>query len=272
MNNYAFEKYKSYRPGHAEFIILLFGLAVFIMLYIFLFINIDTIFNIFHKFVFGKDGDIIFSLYSGGVFMLSFTFIAIIIAINVLNIPFLFIKKFYNAFFWFKITIEQLKYENNFTYKKYLFRRKITNIFLIALIIVSSFPIFIHLRINNDGLYFTKYLSYKENYYSYDNIGSISVYIEVENRKGISINPKAIIKFGENEQNIWEWYDNPEKIINAINLLRKNGVALNLSNKFNEDIIYALNNNCTQKKRENILRVFTEAGFAAAQPAFLSHD
>jgi hypothetical protein len=258
MNSYEFEKYKSYRPGPAEFIILFLGLTVFIILYILLFINIDKIFNIFHRFIFGKDRDIIFSLYSSGVFMLSFTFIAIIIATNIINIPFLFSKTFISAYFWFKIAIAKYKYENNFTFKKYSFRKKITNIFLAVLTIISFFPLFIHLRINNDGLYFTKYLSYKENYYSYDNIGSMSVYIEVENRKGISINPKAIIKFGENEQNIWEWNDNPDKIINAINLLKKNGVSLNLSNKFNEDIIYALNNKCTQKKRENILKVFTE--------------
>jgi hypothetical protein len=256
MTKHDFEKYKAYQPGLIEIIILIIGLVAFIMLYIFLFININKIFNIFHYFVFGKNGDIIFSLHSSGIFMLSFTFVAIIILINVLNMPFLFFEEFNGAYFWFKIIITMPKYEHIITYEKYLFERKIMIIILIISIISSFPPIFIHLRINGDGLYFTEYLSYRESYYSFKNIESISVYFEVTERNELSISPKAIIKFGKHEQNIWEWEDDPEKIINGITLLIRNGVKINLSNKFDERIVYALNNKSTQKKRENILYVF----------------
>jgi hypothetical protein len=256
MTEYDFKRHKTYSPGIAEFVILGIGLVFFIILYVFLFFNIGRIFNIFHYFIFGKDDDIIFSLNSSGIFMLSFNFVIIIIIINVLNIPFLFFRELNGAYFWFKIIITELKYEHRLTYRKYLFRRKIMIIILTASLIISFFPLFIHLRISGNGIYFTKYLSCKENYYPYENIESISIYLDIMRRKELSIIPKAVIKFDKYEQNIWGWDDDPEKILKSITILIKNGVEMNLSNKFDERIMYELNNNFTRKKRENILLVF----------------
>jgi hypothetical protein len=256
MTKYDFERYKTYSPGISEFLILGIGLVVFIIPYILLLFNIDRIFNIFHYFIFCKDGDIIFSLNSSGIFMLSFSFAIIMIIINMLNIPFLFFDKFNGAYSWFKIIVTELKYEHGLTYRKYLFRRKIMIIILAVSLISSFFPLFIHLRISDDGIYFTKYLSCKENYYPYENIESVSVYLDIMRRNELSITPKAVIKFDKYEQNIWGWDDDPEKILRSITILIRNGVRMNLSNKFDESIMYELNSNFTQKKREDILLVF----------------
>ena len=258
MTKYEFDENKNYRFSLVEISILVIGVIIFLILYVFLLLNIGKILNVFHKIVFGKDGDMIFSLYSGGVFMLSFTFIAMAIFEYGLYKLFLFFK-FNRAALSSEIAIFRSRYKT-LTYEKYLSRKKFMIGFLIVITIISSFPIFVHLRISTDGIYFTKYLSYKEKYYSYEDIESVSVYLEMSKGKNPYLMPQAVIKFGEYEENIWKWNSDAEEILRSVTLLTNNGVKLILSNKFDERILYELNNNCTQEKREQILVVFGNLG------------
>jgi hypothetical protein len=132
-------------------------------------------------------------------------------------------------------------------------------IFILIFSLFFSFvSIFVHLRINSSGIYYTKIFEFTEKYYTWNELKSVSISTS-RNKKDLS--PEMILEFGENKLDIWDgaWLGSPNSnvIIKVIELINENTeIIIDVDNDFTDEILDLLYNNSTDWKRNNIINVF----------------
>jgi hypothetical protein len=213
-------------------------------------------------YLYAKNNDIVFSTYSTGIFSIAFFFIALIINNIIIETILSIIPGMKNAFLWYEVSGS--KTSDFFSYKT---KNKKNIIFILFILIVASFfsisALFVHLRINNSGIYYTKIFEFKETYYNWTELKSVYVYPKVtKGRRGSkNLSPEMILEFGKNKLDIWDGAGlgspNSEILIKIIDILNENSsIKINVDNNFSDEMVDLLYNHSTEWKRNNIINVF----------------
>ena len=176
-----------YKFGFFQFIIFMLTLLspIFFMMYL----------PSLQNYIYCKDNDFLFSIYSIYIFPLSACF--------ALMFAELLIQELLTTIPKIKNILEYKKFFNSKNEEKYYKQMNIRlDVFIIIIFTIAlffsilSFPI--HLRINNAGLFYTKIFTLKEKYYAWDELESVLVH---PGKKSLS--PEMIFEFNGNKLDIW---------------------------------------------------------------------
>jgi len=211
--------------------------------------------------MYGRENDLLFSVNYSFIFPISTSFalffILLIMHEILLKIPKL--RKI--LILGYKTTISKSEEEY---FKKLNIR---FNIFLIIFIIINLFfsiiSFSVYLKINNSGIYYNKYFEFKERYYEWDELKSVSIYTKVTNTRGRekNLSPRMVLEFGKNMIDIWEGgglgSPSPEILIKTIEIIKYNtNININYEDNFNNEILEIINRSSSIKKRNDILKVY----------------
>jgi hypothetical protein len=261
MDKLTFEKYINYRPKATEHMLYWVMVIIYIISFMFSMFISWKYFSVLQNYMYNKNNDVIFSMYASGIFSLSFFFISLVL--NGIIIWKIFSKMPFanNAIIWYEVAGSK-----TFDYNVYKRKNKRNNIFIIITVIIALFflftSLFVHLRINNSGIYYNRIFEYKEKYYSWNELKSVSFILKVtKDRKSRNLSPEMVLEFGENKIDIWDGAGlgspNSETLINTINLINENtNIEFIIDNNFTDEIIDLLYNKSTKWKRDNIIDVF----------------
>jgi hypothetical protein len=199
------------------------------LVYIFLAGYVLHGFNIFQNFMFNKGNDLIF-MPEYAVIIFTPAIIVLFVSLN-------------------------LEYRSNIPKSKHFRNTIITVIILIISLSFSVAPLFIHLRINHSGIYYTK-LFQKERYYEWQELKSVSVYTKMQNNRALI--PYMVLVFGENRVNVWNGHERRllpafDDLIKLIDLIDKNTDIVIEVNNFTEEMLFVLNES---SDKDNIMRIF----------------
>jgi ABC-type multidrug transport system fused ATPase/permease subunit len=260
MNELTFEKYISYRPKIYEHIIYWIMIIFYIIGCVLAVIFPWKYIPVFQNYIYNKGNDIVFSLYSAEIFSLSFFFFSLIFWGIIVSIIFSLFSCAKNAILWYEVVNSK-----TYDYNIYKYKNKRNIIFMVILAIIalffSSISLFVHLRINDSGIYYNKIFEFKERYYGWNELKSVSIIPEITHGKSKILSPEMILEFGENKIDIWDGagLGSPDSgtLIELLILIEKNtNIEFIVDNNFNDEIIDLLYNSSTEKKRNNILDVF----------------
>jgi hypothetical protein len=264
MNKITFEKYIHYRPKIYEHIIYWIMLIVYSIGVVLTLLSSWKYIPVFQNYIYNKGNDIVFSLYSAGLFSLFSIFLSLIFGGIILSIVFSFFGA-RNAILWYEVVGSK-----TYDYYIYKIKDKRNNVFIIILAIISLFfssiSLFVHLRINDSGLFYNKIFEFKERHYGWNELKSVSITPKITHerskyRRSKNLSPEMILEFGENKIDIWggAGLGSPDSatLIKVLILIEKNtDIEFFVDNDFTDEIIDLLYNHSTEKKRNNILNVF----------------
>jgi hypothetical protein len=153
-----------------------------------------------------------------------------------------------------EMTEENILFLKKMNIRYYIFMA----IFFTVAIFLSISVFFVHLKINNSGIYYNKIFSFNEKYFEWEKLNSVSINC-VKGKN--TLTPEMILQFGDNKIDIWGGMGlgapSSEKLIKAINLINENTtIKINFDNNISNEILYILNNNYTEESRKNIIDVF----------------
>jgi hypothetical protein len=203
--------------------------------------------------IYGKENDLVFSLYSLYIFSIStgfgFLFSGYLALEYLITIP-----KIKNKLILTKNIV--CTKEDKYFYKK--INRRLNKIYIFLLFITLFFSIFsfpVHLRLNDSGIYYNKIYRFKEKFYSWTELRSVYVHLGKN-----SLSPAMILEFNGNNLDIWGGAGigspNSQQLIKAIDMIHRNtDINVKLDDNFSKNIINELYNNSTNYKRNNILNV-----------------
>jgi hypothetical protein len=267
MNKSEFEKYNNYKGNIFDYIIATILLGLYCILLIYFIAKSNKICSAIQKMLFKKDGDIFFSISSNAYFLIPFS---MFLMCGLYYIIFFFMKSIpvlENTRKWIEIINIKGKHNRHLDYDSYTKKKKRYNIIIISIIILSCvysiFLIVVHLRINNNGIYYTKYFSLLERKYLWDDLSSVSVYFKYEildNGKRQNILPKMELQFSENNVELWQnagiGSPNADTLIYTMEMIKKKtNVNINAETELNETLLNILNNFTEENKRVNIEKV-----------------
>jgi len=259
MDKLTFEKYINYRPKIYEHILYWIMITIYIIGCVLTMIFSWKYIPVFKNYIYNKGNDIIFSLYSTGIFSLSFFFFSLVFWGIIISIIFSFFGT-KNAILFYEVAASK-----TYDYNIYKFKNKRNIIFMVILVIIalffSSMSLFVHLRINDSGIYYNKIFEFKERYYDWNELKSVSIIPKITYGKSKNLSPEMILEFGENKIDIWNGagLGSPDSgtLIKVLLLIEKNSnTEFVVDNNFNDEIIDLLYNNCTESKRNSILDIF----------------
>jgi len=195
--------------------------------------------------------DIVFSLYSAGIFSLSFFFFAIVFFGVIISIIFSFFPMAKNAILWYEVTSSK-----TYDYNIYKIKDKRSIIFVSILVIIA--------------LFFST-ISLKERHYGWDELKSVSIVPRVTYGKSKNLSPEMVLEFGDNKIDIWDGdglgSPDSDTLIKVLVLIEKNtNIEFFVDNGLTDEIIDLLYNHSTESKRNNILNVFNYLDNRQAQP------
>ncbi|MCL2025745.1 MAG: hypothetical protein FWG92_02945 [Leptospirales bacterium] len=141
---------------------------------------------------------------------------------------------------------------------------------LIILGVASFFLIvslFIHLAINETGIYYNKFFEFKEKHYKWDELKSVSIFPEITHSRqkyggrNKNLYPKMLLEFGENKLDIWEGAGlgapDSKTLIKIIDIIKRNtSIKINAETDFTDEMSDLLYNHSADWKRNNIINVF----------------
>ena len=217
-------------------------------------------FPVFQNCLYNKNNDIVFSLYSTGMFSLSFFFVSLVLNGIIIFKVFQLLPGAKNAILCYEISSSKTR-----DYDIYKIKNKRNNIFCIVILIISLFfsciSPFVHLRINDSGIYYNKIFEFKEKRYYWNELDSVSVIPRVTHGKNKNLSPQLILEFKENQIDIWDGAGlgspDSEILIDVLYLIQKNtNIDIYFDNNFTDEIMDLLYNKSTEWKRKNILAVF----------------
>jgi hypothetical protein len=219
-------------------------------------------FPLLQKYIYSENEDIIFSMYSTGIFSISLFFISLILNMYIISTVLSFIPRIKKTILWYEVV--QSKTNDYYLYKKKNKRNIVAGyIILIISLFFLITSLFIYLRINESGIYYNKIFEFKEMHYKWDELKSVSISTKITygKRKSKSLSPEMVLEFGENKLDIWEgaWLGSSDsktliKIIDIIN--RNTNIKINVETDFTDEMLDLLYNHSTDWKRNNILKVF----------------
>jgi len=260
MNEAAFEKYIHYRPKIYEHIIYWIMMMVYFAGCVLTIIFSWKYIPVFQDYIYNKGNDIVFSLYSAGIFSISFIFIAIFLFYIIVSIIFSLFFRAKNAILSYEVASSK-----TYDYNIYKIKDKRNIIFISILVIIalffSSISLFVHLRISDSGIYYNKIFEFKERHYGWDELKSVSIVPRVTYGKSKNLSPEMVLEFGGNKIDIWggAGLGSPDSdtLIKVLVLIDKNtDIEFFFDNEFTDEIIDLLYNHSTEWKRNNILNVF----------------
>jgi len=259
MDKLTFEEHLNYRLKIYEHFIF----WVMIIVYIFC-CGLTMIFSwkyipIFQSYIYNKGNDIVLSLYSEGIFSISIFFIALIVFWLILSSVFSHIPGGKKAIIWYEIIDLKI-----YDYNVYKMKNKRNIIFMIVILVIallfSFVSLFVHLRINDSGIYYNKIFEFKEQYYSWNELKSVSINPKIAHGKSTNLSPEMILEFGEHKIDIWDGAGlgspNSNTLIKILNLIRENTDIEFIIYDFTDETNDLLYNNSTKRKRDNIIDVF----------------
>jgi hypothetical protein len=261
MDKLTFEKYLKYRLKPLEHLI--YWIMIFVYCGSFLTIIFSwKYFPVLQNYLYAKNNDIIFSLYGNGIFSLSFLFLAILLNWYIIKTIFSFIPGFKNAVLCYDVSGSK-----TYDYEIYKKKNKSYFVFILFIMIIALFfsiiSLFVHLRINESGIYYNKIFNFKEKYYSWNELKSFSINLIIAQGKNKSkyLSPEMIMEFEENKFDLWDsalpGTPDSETLIKVIDLIKKNtNILIDFDNNFTDETLDLLYNNSTEKKRNNILNIY----------------
>jgi hypothetical protein len=262
MDKSTFEKYLKYRPKPLEHLFYWIMIFVYCGSFLLAFLFSWKYFPILQNYLYTKNNNIIFSLYGNGIFSLSFLFLTILINWYIIKTIFLFIPGFKNVILYYDVSGSK-----TYNYNIYKKKNKTYFVFILIIMIIALFfsiiSLFVHLRINESGIYYNQIFNYKEKYYSWNELKSFSINIKVSQGKNNSkyLSPEMVMEFGENKIDLWDGAGlgtpDSETLIKVIELVKeKTHILIDFDNNLTDETLDLLYNNSTEKKRNNIINVF----------------
>ncbi|MCL2184969.1 MAG: hypothetical protein FWB86_03820 [Treponema sp.] len=260
MDKIKFEEYLNYQPKKYENALYYTMNLFYISSCIILMILSWKYFPVVQNIIFNKENDIVFSLYSVGIFSIALFFLAIVVNYFIFYKIFSLIKDFKRTVIYYDILGSKTR-----DYNIYLKKDKASIIFIIVLIVLSLFFIltsmFVHLRMNDTGIYYNKMFNFKEQYYSWSELKSVSIYPKISRGKNKNLSPEFILEFAEKKIDIWDGagLGSPDAdiLIKTIKMINKNtSLKINKTSEFNDEVLDLLYNSSTKTKRNNIIKVF----------------
>jgi hypothetical protein len=210
--------------------------------------------------MYDEGNDLVFSLYATGIFSIAILFVSLILNWTIIQIIFSILPNVKNAILWYEIANAK-----TYDYEIYKMKNKRNFILIVPLLVISLFFIlvssFVHLRINDSGIYYNKILEFSEKHYGWNELKSVSVVPKITGSKRNNLSPEMIIEFGENKIDIWEGAGlgspDSDTLIKVIDFINNNAeIIINVENNFSDEILDLLYNNSTDWKRNNIMNVF----------------
>jgi hypothetical protein len=261
MDKLTFTQYINYRPKLHELILFWIMMAIYIISFILAILLSLKYFPVFQNFIYNKGNDVVFSLYAIGIFSLAFFFVSLMLNWTVIQVIFSISHSAKNVILWYEVVGAKT---NDYNIYKKINKRNI--IFVVSLLVVSLFFIFVssfvHLRINDSGIYYNKIFEFTEKYYGWNGLKSVSVVPKITRGKRDSLSPEMIIEFGENKIDIWggAGLGSPDSdtLIKVIDFINHNTeIIINVDNNFTDKILDLLYNHSADTKRNNIINVFS---------------
>jgi hypothetical protein len=258
MNEAAFEKYIHYRPKIYEHILY----WIMIMVYI-IGCFLSVIFSwkyipILQNYIYNKGNDVVFSLYSAGIFSLSFFFFVLVFFGVIVSIIFSLFFSAKNVILWYEVAQSK-----TYDYNIYKIKNKRNNIIVIIIATIalffSSIFLFIHLRINDSGIYYNKIFEFKERHYDWDELKSVSIITRItRDRSRKNLSPEMVLEFGENKIDIWDGAGlgspDSDTLIKVLVLIEKNtNIEFFVDNVLTDEIIDLLYNHSTAQNGKGII-------------------
>lgn len=262
MDKLTFEKYLKYNPKLTDHLLY----WSMIILYIVSFISVPLFSWEYLPFlqekIYGENEDIIFSLYSNGIFSISMVFISIILNGIILWNVFSLVPRFKIAILWYEVANSK-----TYDYSSYKKKKKRNAVFLIIVSVIASFfaiiSIFVHLRLNESRIYYNKIFEFSEKYYEWDELKNVSIIpkITTGNKGRKNLSPEMVLEFGGNKIDIWDGAGlgspDSETLIKTIYMINRNSNAkIYFESDFSDEILEQLYNYSTERKRNNIINVF----------------
>ena len=262
MNKITFDKYINYRPKTHEHIHFWIFLILYMVSVILIMILSYKYFPRFQELIYNKNDDLIFSLYSTGIFTISMFFVSLLFNFIILVNVFSIIPSIKNGILWYDIASS--KTNDYFSYKRKSKRNKVFFVFIIIpALFFTIMSLFVHLNINDSGIYYNKIFEFNAKYYGWEQLKSVSIYPKITTgRRGIKyLSPEMVLEFGENRLDIWDGAGigspNSEIIIKVIDMIhRYSTIDIKYDSNFSDDVINLLYNSSTEWKRNNIINVF----------------
>jgi hypothetical protein len=260
MDKLIFEEYLNYRLSKYEHLLYWILMIIYITGFILTMLLTWKYFPVFQNYIFNKGDDIIFSLYSNGIFSISFFFLTLVFLWKIISLLFSNFNSVKNAILWYDVAAIK-----TYDYNNYKAKNKRNLVFMCIIVIIAFFflsvSLFIHLRINNLGIYYNKIFEFRERHYGWNELKSVSIIPKVTHGKIKSLSPEMILEFGENRIDIWDGagLGSPDSItlIRVLDLVKENtNIEFNVDNDFSDEILDLLFNNCTEWKKNNIINVF----------------
>jgi hypothetical protein len=267
MNKAEFEKYNNYKPNIIDYIVYVLILFLYCSGLVYFILKSSDIFTSIQKCIFNRNNDIFFSISSNAFFFIPFSFFlmfslydAIFLLINPLSI-------FENTLKWIEVINTKGKYSHYLDYDMFIKKKKRILIITIIVLFVSSLfslcLLFVHLRINDNGLYYTKFFSFKEKKYEWSELSDVLIncnYEILDNGRRMNLLPKLELHFANNTVEIWQngGIGSPDanEIIKTMEMIKSNtNILINVNISFDETMYNIFNNYTEKNKKDNIEKI-----------------
>jgi flagellar basal body-associated protein FliL len=267
MNKAEFERYNNYKPNIIDYIIYILILVLYCASLVYFMLKSSEIFTVIQKSIFNRNNDIFFAIYSNAFFFIPFSFFLMFFLYNAIFLLINLLPIFKNTLKWIEVINTKGKYSYYLDYNIFTKKKKrnliITIIVLFITSLFSLFLLFVHLRINDNGLYYTKFLSFRENKYEWSELSAVLItcdYEILDNGQRRNLLPKMELQFANNTVEIWQnaGIGSPDanEIIKTIDMIKnETNISINVGISFDETMYDILNNHTRENKKDNIERV-----------------